>query len=102
MNTEKAQFYFDVYKSKMTARDLNESKGLYKKLPFIEFAGDLANNCYIRYTKSGYVLYKKNGYLQPIAMMVNNVLHVKKYREWMMPYIETVVKFIESKLHLNF
>lgn len=57
----------------MTGRDLNKEKGKYKKLPFVPGAGSLADNCYIRHTKSGFVLYKENGYLQPIYVCAGEI-----------------------------
>lgn len=87
----------EIYKKfpcKMLARDLNESKGKYKKLHFVPCAGDLANNCYTRYTKSGYVLYKKNGYLQPVCVVCNN--KTKYIREQIKPYIDTIIDYLNN------
>lgn len=87
----------EIYKKfpcRMNGRDVNESKGKYKKLPFVPYAGDLANNCYIRYTKSGYVLYKKNGYLQPVCVVCNN--KTKYIREQIKPYIDTIIDYINT------
>lgn len=87
----------EIYKKfpcKILARDLNESKGKYKKLHFVPCAGDLANNCYIRYTKSGYVLYNKNGYLQPICVVYSGktkylIAQIKSYIDTIIDYLNT-------------
>lgn len=83
---------FEIFPSKMTARDLNKKNGKYKKLPFIPFAGDLSNNCYIRRTKNGFVLYTINGYIQPIFIKANgNEITIQKDKEM---YIKTILKYL--------
>ena len=78
----------EIYKEhpcKLTGRDWNQEMGKYKKLPFVPGAGSLADNCYIRRTKSGFILYKMNGYIQPffvhageINKVIMNGLHANE------------------------
>lgn len=82
---------YNFYPCVMTGRDINKEQGKYKKLPFIQFAGDLADNCYYRQTPTGYILYRCNGYLQPVYVQARNIrkyfprcpeIYVKTVREW--------------------
>lgn len=81
---------FEKFPCKMTARDFNQFCGIYKKLDFISGAGDLANNCYIRNTKSGFVLYTINGYMQPVYVQAGSIK--KMIIKDMTTYIKTVLK----------
>lgn len=88
---------FDLYKlhpCKMLACDLNEQNNKYKKLSFVPCAGSLSDNCYIRYTKSGYVLYKKNGYLQPICVVYDG--KTKYLIAQIKPYIDTIIDYLNT------
>ena len=88
-----AKELFKLCPCRMTAYDLNETKGKYKKLQFLPGCGDLSNNCYIRYTKSGFVIYKKNGYIQPVFVYYFGKAKVciKRYED----YVKHVLKAIE-------
>lgn len=90
--TTKELFYFCP--CLMTAYDLNEEKGKYKKLPFLPGCGDLSNNCYIRHTKSGFVIYHKNGFIQPVFIFYSGKikLRTKRYRD----YVKHVLKALNT------
>lgn len=85
---------YKLYPCKMLARDFNEENNRYKKLSFVPCAGSLSDNCYIRYTKSGYVLYKKNGYLQPICVVYSG--KIKYLRAQIKPYIDTIIDYLNT------
>lgn len=85
---------FMNFPGKMTAADYNIKRGLFSKLPYINMAGDLSNNCYIRRTPSGFVLYKMNGYIQPILVHTNGQ---NKYLKRCEPaYINAVLNYIQA------
>lgn len=85
---------YKLYPCKMLARDFNEENNRYKKLSFVPCAGILSDNCYIRYTTSGYVLYKKNGYLQPICVVYNG--KIKYFKTQIRPYIDTIINYLNN------
>lgn len=82
------------FPGKMTASDYNMERGRFSKLPYINMAGDLSNNCYIRRTPSGFVLYKMNGYIQPILVHINGQnKHLKRCDP---AYINAVLNYIKA------
>lgn len=85
---------YKLYPCKMLARDFNEENNNYKKLPFVSSAGSLSDNCYIRYTKSGYVLYNKNGYLHPICVVYSG--KTKYLISQIKPYIDTIIEYLNN------
>lgn len=87
------------YPCVMTGRDYNQVKDKYKKLPFITLSGDLADNCYYRKTPTGFVLYKCNGYLQPVYIRYRN--SHKYYNRCNIAYINTVCKWMEKNMILT-
>lgn len=62
----------------MTGRDYILSKEKYKKLPVIELTGTFTGNCFYKKTKNGYILYKCNGYLQPVYVKTANITKYHK------------------------
>lgn len=88
---------YNLYPCVMTGRVYNHMQGKYKKLPFIPFSGDLADNCYYRETPTGFVLYKCNGYLQPVYIKYRN--SHKYYRRSNIAYISTVCEWIEKNYY---
>lgn len=90
--TTKELFYFCP--CRMTAYDLNETKGKYKKLQFLPGCGDLSNNCYIRYTKNGFVIYHKNGFIQPVFIIYSGKIRMrtKRYAD----YVKNVLKALKK------
>jgi hypothetical protein len=92
MNYIPSQAY-NLYPCVMTGRDYNKEQGKYKKLPFIAMAGELSDNCYYRKTEFGYVLYKCNGYLQPV--FVKSFGLAKYFSRVEKSIVDVVVKWIE-------
>ena len=81
----------------MTARDLNMTRGIYKEIPYSFSDGKFWWKPYVRFTKSGYVLYRMNGYLQPFYVKAGN----KERRLphwWDKCYTDKVVSFVNELL----
>ncbi len=78
---KREEYLFNMFPCKMTARDLNEKRGIYKEIKGLFAYRDVIDAVWIRYTKSGYVVYNKNGYLQPIYIKVNGKIYprIKDY-----------------------
>ena len=57
---------------KMFELDMLYNSGKIYKLPFIPYAGDLANNAYVKFNTNGIQVYTINGYLQPVFSLREN------------------------------
>lgn len=88
---------YKKFPSKMTANDLNQERGKYLKIPYFFPDGSFWWKPYIRFTKTGYVLYRINGYAQPFYVKAGD----KERRIphwWDKCYTDKVVYFVNELL----
>ena len=79
-----------------TARDLNNERGIYLTIPYSFPIRSSVFHPSIRFTKSGYVLYRINGYHQPIY--VKDGVKERRYHRLDNCYTDKIISFVEELL----
>ena len=79
-----------------TARDLNNERGIYLTIPYSFPIRSSVFHPSIRFTKSGYVLYRINGYHQPIYVKAG--VKERRYHRMDNCYTDKIISFVEELL----
>lgn len=87
---------YELFPSRMTARDLNNERGIYKLIPYVFPSSELPFKPLIRFTKSGYVLYQVNGFPQPFFVRAGT--KVRRYNVLEEVYTNIIVSFVDNLL----
>ena len=79
-----------------TARDLTNERGIYLTIPYSFPTRSSVFHPSIRFTKSGYVLYRFNGYHQPIYVKAG--VKERRYHRLDNCYTDKIISFVEELL----
>lgn len=98
---DKSMELLEKYGNIMFRMDVLMASGKVFRLPFIPYAGDLSEECYVTVDEDGIIVYQMNGYLQPVFLVDYDRKIMKVYNDRIpSEYFGPVIDFLFKKVVL--